>query len=411
MLSVKTPEEVLGLLARQFPDPLPPETVPIARARSRVLAEQIVSTEYIPGFDRSTVDGYALRARDSFGCSEAIPAILPLCGAVEMGKAAPEALRPGTCVPIPTGGALPEGADAVVMLEYTEDYGDGSIGIFRPAAPGENLIYKGDDARPGTRILPAGRRLTVPDVGALAAMGITAVSVVRRPVVGILSTGDELVPPEAVPADGQVRDVNSAVLTALCESAGAVCETFGIIPDDEAALGSVLDAALARCDTVLISGGSSVGQKDAVSRVIEGRGQLLFHGIAMKPGKPTMLGKAGGKGIWGLPGHPVAAFFTAQLFVCPYLAALGGTRMETHAVRARLTAPVSANHGRAQYTGVLLREAQGELLAEPIRSKSGLIVTLAGSDGYLCVPRDCEGFAAGEMIDVTRYSFRAGEEA
>ena len=406
MLSVKTPEEVLSMCAEQFPEALPGEKIPVCSAWGRVLAEELVCGEYIPGFDRSTVDGYAIRAVDSFGCSEAIPAILPLGAAVEMGKSAPEPLEKGRCVPIPTGGALPKGADAVVMIEYTEDYGDGSVGIFKPAAPGENVIYKGDDARPGKRILSAGRRLTAPDIGALAAMGMPSVSVVRKPLVGILSTGDELVPPEEAPAAGQVRDVNSATLAALCQSAGAECETYGIVPDDESALGQALDEALSRCDTVIISGGSSVGQKDAVSRVIASRGELLFHGIAMKPGKPTMLGKVGGKGVWGLPGHPVAAFFTAQLFVCPLIARLGGRSMETKTVRARLTEPLSANHGRAQYTGVFLREEGGQLFALPIRSKSGLIVTLADSDGFLCVPRDCEGYPAGAEVDVTLYSFR-----
>ncbi len=404
MLTVKTPEEALAVIREAFPPRPRPEAVGLEEASGRVLFAPVTASEYVPGFDRSTVDGYAVRSADTFGCSDAIPAILTLRGEIAMGEGAGAALDPGCCVAVPTGGAIPAGADAAVMIEYTEDYGDGTIGVCKSAAPGANLIFRGDDVRPGQTVLPAGRRLTAQDVGALAAMGVTEVPVCAKPVVGILSTGDELVPAEAVPAEGQVRDVNSAMLRALAQSAGAKAVCYGILRDDEDLLGNTLDRALAECDVVLISGGSSVGVKDAACRVLAARGDILFHGIAMKPGKPAILGSVGGKPVFGLPGHPVAAFFVSQLFVRPLLDRLQGREPRSYAVPAVLTEAVSANHGRAQYMGVFLSEENGVRYARPIRGKSGLITTLAGSDGWFCIPRDCEGMAAGATVDVFLYA-------
>ena len=404
MLSVKTPEEVYTIMEKAFPPRPVSEEVPLEAACGRVLFGPVTARGFVPGFDRSTVDGYAVQSADTFGCSDAIPAILTLTGEIAMGGGAGSALPSGCCVAVPTGGAMPAGADAAVMVEYTEDYGDGTIGICKSAAPGANLIFKGDDVRPGQAVLPAGRRLTPQDVGALAAMGVAKVAVCRRPVVGILSTGDELIPVEETPQEGQIRDVNSAMLRALAETAGARGICYGILPDEEALLRRTLDQALTECDMVLISGGSSVGMKDATCRVLASRGSVLFHGIAMKPGKPTILGSADGKPVFGLPGHPVAAFFVSQLFVRPLLDRLAGCGPRRYAVPAVLTEAVSANHGRAQYMGVFLSERGGVRYARPIRGKSGLIIALAGSDGYFCIPRDCEGMAAGTSVDVWLYS-------
>ena len=403
MLTVKTPEEALALLETAFPPRPEREEVPLGEARGRVLFGDVRAAEFVPGFDRSTVDGYAVRAADTFGCSEAIPAILTVQGEIAMGQGAGRALRPGCCAAVPTGGAIPEGADAAVMVEYTEDYGDGTVGICKSAAPGSNLIFKGDDVRPGQVVLRAGRRLGAQDIGALAAMGVGTVGVCRRPAVGILSTGDELVPVEEVPGPGQVWDVNAAMLAALVEEAGAVSVPLGILKDDEELLGRALDTALERCDVVLISGGSSVGMKDATCRVLESRGTVLLHGLAMKPGKPTILGRVKGKPVFGLPGHPAAAFFVARLLVRPLLLRLVGQAVRGYTVGAVLTEAVSANHGRAQYMGVFLAEEDGVWYAKPIRGKSGLITALAGSDGYFCIPRDCEGLPAGAVVQVWPY--------
>lgn len=313
-------------------------------------------------------------------------------------------LAPGTCMAIPTGGALPQGADAVVMVEYTEDYGDGAVGICKPVSPGLNLIYKGDDVFPGKPVLSAGRKLTVSDVGALAAMGIESVPVRKAPLVGILSTGDELLPAQAVPGEGQVRDVNGPLLAALCRQAGARARSYGIIPDDPALLEQAVRRGVAECDMLLISGGSSVGAKDATARILEAQGEILFHGIAIKPGKPTILGRAGETPVFGLPGHPAAAFFIAWIYVRAAIAALTGRAPEPRSTPARLAEPVSANHGRAELLAVRLSRERGELYAHPIRAKSGLISSLAGSDGYLMIPRDQEGLPQGAQVQVFFYS-------
>ena len=403
MLEVKTPAEVLALIPKEFKPLGETETISYTEAAGRVLAEDIVAEEYVPDFDRSTVDGYACRAADTFGCSDAIPAILELKGEVLMGQGADFSLPRDACAYVPTGGAIPKGADCAVMLEYTEDYGDGTVGILKPGAPGMNLIFRGDDVYPGKAILKAGRVLTPQDVGALAAVGKTTVSVSRRVKVGVISTGDELVPPDETPGPGQVRDVNTPLLTAMLRDFGAEAISYGIVVDDEALLRRKVQQAADECDAVIISGGSSVGVKDAACRLIESMGELLLHGIAVKPGKPTILGKAGNKPLIGLPGHPVAACFVAQLFVLPLLKRLEGRAQEEYAVAAELTESVGANHGREQINACRLRRENGRLLAAPIRSKAGLITQLAGADGYFIIARDCEGLPKGAQIQVYPY--------
>ena len=401
MLSVKTPEEVLVLIESEFVPVTAVETVSLSAAMGRVLAEDIAATEYVPDFDRSTVDGYAVRARDIFGCTDAIPAILPLQGEVLMGEGAEFSLQKECCVAVPTGGAVPTGADSVVMIEYTEDYGDETIGITKSVAPGQNMIFRGDDVFPGKVILQKGRVLSSQDIGALAAIGRVQVPVVKKLTVGVISTGDELVAPEVKPGPGQVRDVNSPMLEAMLTAFGANVINYGIVVDDEVLLTKKVYKAVAECDAVLLSGGSSVGVKDAACRIIESMGKLLLHGIAIKPGKPTILGKTGVKPLVGLPGHPVAAYFITKLFVLPLLGRLMDRKQKTYTTTAKLTENISANHGRAQYHCCRLEQKNGELYARPIRGKSGLITTLAGADGYFCITRDCEGLPQNAEIQVT----------
>ena len=401
MLSVKTPEEVLALIENEFAPVAATEIVSLSAAMGRVLAEDIAAAEYVPDFDRSTVDGYAVRARDTFGCNDAIPAILPLQGEILMGQGAEFALQKECCVAVPTGGAVPEGADSVVMVEFTEDYGDGTIGILKSAAPGQNMIFRGDDVYPGKVILQKGRVLSSQDIGALAAIGRVQVPVVKKLTVGVISTGDELVPPQVKPGPGQVRDVNSPMLEAMLAGFGVNVINYGIVVDDEGLLSRKVTRAVAECDAVLLSGGSSVGVKDAACRIIESMGKLLLHGIAIKPGKPTILGKAGDKPLVGLPGHPVAAYFITKLFVLPLLSRLMGRKQEIYTTTASLSENISANHGRAQYHCCRLERKEGKLMAYPIRGKSGLITTLAGADGYFCIERDCEGLPRFAQIQET----------
>ncbi len=406
MLNVITLEEALSLIRRAFVPAAGKERLPLSRALGRVLAEDLTASEYVPDFDRSTVDGYALRARDTFGCSDAIPAILTRQAEVRMGEGADFVLREGCCVAVPTGGAVPQGADSVCMLEYAEDYADGTIGVARPTAPGENMIFRGDDVRPGKVLLYEGHTLRPQDLGALAALGVSEVSVYTPLCMGVLSTGDELVPPEAAPGPGQIRDVNSVLVQSQLASFGVETVFYGIVPDDEGRLRETVARALAECDGVILSGGSSVGVKDASARVISSFGPLLFHGLALKPGKPTLLGKCGNKPLIGLPGHPVAAFFVTELFVLPLLGWLGGKGGTPRWLTARVTENVSANHGRAQICPCRLRREGDELWAEHIRTKSGLITALTGADGYFCVERDREGLMQGATVKV----FCFGEE-
>lgn len=401
MLQVKTPEEAKKIILDNFKGSTPAkEVLPLVACTGRVLAKNVYAEEFVPGFDRSSVDGYAVIASDTFGCSDSMGAILKLKGIVNMGKNAEFELFPGECAYVPTGGAVPDGADAVVMIEYTESYGGGEIGILKPAAPGNNMVYRGDDVFPGKLVIKAGRTLRSEDIGALAALGVCEVSVVKKPVVGIISTGDELVEINETPGAGQVRDVNSSMLGAAICSFGAQPKQYGIVRDGYQRLKEALTEALSECDAVLISGGSSVGQMDSTCAVIEETGELLLHGIAMKPGKPTIVGKVNGKPVFGLPGHPVAAHFVSEIFVRPLVEELLGCEEKIISVRAKLSEAVSANHGRAQYSGVRLETRDGELYANPIRTKSGLISSLAGCDGYFCIERDSEGAAKDEEITV-----------
>lgn len=403
MLKVKTPDEVIKIIDENFKAIGKVEELDLLCALGRVLAEDIKADEFIPNFTRSTVDGFAVISKDTFGCSESIPAVLPVAEEIEMGSMPTKALKHDTCVKVPTGGAIPENADAVVMLEYTESYGDGSIGIFKSAAPGSNIIYKGDDAKPGDILLKAGYKITAQDVGSLAAMGIRKVKVAAKPTVGIISTGNELVPSDAVPKDGQIRNVNSDLLAAIVLESGSNFIDYGILKDEESLLSNTLDKALEECDMVLISGGSSAGEKDKTADVIASKGELLFHGIAMKPGKPTILGSANGKAIFGLPGHPVASYFVAKLFVNHAIARITGKEQSEFHVKAILSESLASNHGRAQYGGVKLTRENDKLIANPIHSKSGLITTLAQSDGFYEIDSECEGIKSGDEIEVYVY--------
>ena len=403
MLTVKSPEEALAIICARFlPVPAGAESVGLNDACGRILHAGVIAGEYVPGFDRSTVDGYAVISADTFGCSETIPAMLALTGEVLMGKSAQDNLRPGTCIAVSTGGDLPDGADAVVMLEHAEDYGGGLVGITSPVAPGNNIIFRGDDVSPGDMVLTGGTRLSPHDIGILAALGSSSVGVRRRPMAAIISTGDELVGTAVTPSRGQVRDVNTPLLMTQVRQFGADVRSYGIIQDDEGALSEAVTRASDDCDVVLISGGSSAGMRDLTARVIETMGEILFHGVAMKPGKPTILGDIGGKPVLGLPGHPVAAYFVTELFVGPLVGLLTGAPVTTEKRRvltASISEAISANHGRAEYIAVALEN--GDATARPIKGKSGLIASLAGTDGYISIPRDCEGIAKGAQVSVT----------
>ena len=401
MLEVKTPREVIEIIEdRLSAGADQTERIRTVTALGRILHRDIISSEDIPGFNRSTVDGYAVAAADTFGCSESIPAVLTLAGEVLMGESAEYSLEPGKCVIVSTGGELPDGADAAVMVEHTEDYGSGLIGMKKPAAPGNNVIFKGDDVSVGENVLTVGTELTPHDIGILSALGYSEVEVRRKPVVGVISTGDELVATSSVPRRGQVRDVNTPMLLTAVTRFGSATKDFGIIRDDEEAMVAALRKAASTCDIVIISGGSSAGVRDLTARVIETEGEILFHGIAMKPGKPTIFGLVEGKPIFGLPGHPVAAYLVTELFVRPLISKFMGAVVRRHTTKAQISETISSNHGREEYIAVRL-DTDG--IAHPIRGKSGLIASLAGVDGYICIPRDNEGLKKDAEVTVTYF--------
>jgi len=382
------------------------ETVPLARAAGRVLARDLVCEQDLPGFRRSTVDGFAVQAASTFGASEGAPALLDVVGEVVMGRAATTPAGPGRAVRIPTGGMVPEGADAIVMIEHTEALDDLTIEVGRAMAPGDNLIAADEDAAAGQVVLTTGQRVRPQEAGLLAAIGQVEVEVFRRPVVAILSTGDEVVPPESPPGPGQVRDVNATTLSALVEQAGCVALPLGIVADDFDALLSACRQGFEQADTLLISGGSSVGTRDHTLDVLRALpdAELLVHGVAIKPGKPTLLARSGPKAVWGLPGHVASAMVVFRVLVEPFLHHIAGLSTPSdpygHRVAARLSRNVASVQGRTDFVRVSLHQEGDTLWAVPVLGRSGLLRTMVGAHGLICVDRDTEGLDQNAPVDV-----------
>jgi len=404
-LKVKTAEEVLALVDRIAP--LGEETVPLEEAAGRVLARDIHAAGDVPHFRRAVMDGYAVRARDTFGATESLPALLRVGGEVFMGKPAEVVVGPGEAVIVPTGGAIPEGADAVVMVEYTQEVGDGTIEVTRPVAPGDNILEPGDDIAQGSPLFRAGWPLRSQDVGVLAAVGLRSVPVFRLPRVAILSTGDEIVSPETDPVPvGKIRDINTFVLAAQVREAGGLPGLRRVVPDDPEGLAAECRQALTDHDVVLLSGGSSVGARDYTVQVLDrlSGAELLVHGVAIRPGKPTILARLGAKLLWGLPGQPASAMIVFTAFVRPSLLRLQGVnpalRPKTHSCRAVLRRNMPSVHGRADYIRVRLLEEDGTVWAEPVFGGSAMISSLSQADGYVIVPEHVEGYEAGTPVMV-----------
>jgi molybdopterin molybdotransferase len=372
------------------------ETVALEDAYGRVLAEDITAGEDIPGFTRSVVDGYAVIAADTTGAGEAMPAMLENIGRVAMGAAEERRIVPGQCCYVPTGGILPPGADAMVMVEYTEAVGDDVL-VHRPVAPGENLIARGEDFAAGAVVLEAGRRCSPRDLGVLAALGKAEVPVAARPRVGIISTGNELVPVTATPGPAQVRDANTSLAAGFVRERGGEPVRYGIVRDEREALKEALAAATAACDVVLLSGGSSKDERDMCAATINEAGEVLIHGVAIAPGKPTIIGRVGTTPVIGLPGHPASAYVVLIAIAGPLLAAMTGEKRAVRTAAARLTQNVPSARGRDDYVRVAL---DGEGGAVPLFGKSGLLNTLAASSGLVRVPASREGLEVGEEVEV-----------
>ncbi len=402
---VKTREQVWGEFQRF--SLLGTEEVPLAQGLNRILAEPIVSKEDLPPFIRSTVDGYAVRAQDTFGASESLPSLLEIVGEVGMGEVPALELSNGKAVRIPTGGMLPAGADSAVMVEYTEELDQKSVTISRSVAPLENVIRPGDDFSAGQVALQAGRRLRAQEIGLLAGLGQAKITVRRQPKAAIISTGDEIVPVEQDPQPGELRDINSHSLAAMVREYGGVPLLLGLAPDQFSELRTKCQQALDGADICLISGGSSVGSRDLTLDVLTSlnHSEVLVHGVAISPGKPTILVKTGEKGFWGLPGHVASAMVVFQVLVRPFMSYLSGTALslgEGRPIQARLSRNVASKQGREDFIRVRLRQEDRGLTADPIFGESALISTLVNADGLICIHRHAEGLYAGEVVDVIR---------
>jgi len=425
-LQLLPPDDARALLLAQLGSSNPlSEVIETETALQRVTAEPVMAPHALPEFPRSTVDGYAVRGRDTFGATDSLPAYLTLIGEIPMGAAAGLSIHDGECALIHTGGMLPEGADAVVMLEHTqsvrhhreagqahrEKAARDEIEVLRSAAAGENTIAVGEDVEAGSAVIPAGRRIRPAEIGGLMALGITRVRVVMRPRIGLISSGDEVLEPTERPKPGQVRDVNAFALAALIERVGGAPVRYGIVPDDKARLKEVAAKALVECEAVIITAGSSASTRDMTAEVISslGRPGVLVHGINTRPGKPTILGVCNGKAVIGLPGNPVSALVNGYLFVAPLIEKLLGLQGDAKrpVVMARLTVNLASQAGREDWWPVrLVRRSSGgtdqaaDWNAEPIFGKSNLIFTLAEADGLLRISPDATGVSTGEMVEV-----------
>lgn len=389
-----------------LPGPNAVEVVEVKQAAGRILAETVLSPESLPAWARSNMDGFAVRAADTYGASEGLPAFLDVIGSVAMGEAPQIEVGVKQAVGIATGGMLPDGADAVVMVEYTEPAGSG-IEISRPVAPGENVVQPGEDFAAGEAVAEAGTELHASNLASLHAFGVLNALVGAKPKIYIVSTGDELVSPEIHPKPGQIRDINTTALAASVEEDGGVVVGQARVGDDRQALSQILTDAVARADVVIVSGGSSVSTHDFTAESIDilGKPGVLAHGVAMTPGKPTIIGYAQDTFIFGLSGHPSAALVVYNVLIKPLLWRLqGGREIDYERKRRFLAATLDRNlvskSGRTDFIRVSLREDAGRIMATPIFGSSGLIMTLAKADGTIEVPDFKEGLSKGHEVVV-----------
>jgi len=404
LFTVRTPGEAWQLFINHFQPTVRTERVATSDALDRVLAEAPIAPQDLPDFERSTVDGYAVNAADTYGASATLPAFLDVIGEVPMGQASTLTLAVGHAALVHTGGMIPAGANAVVMIENTQRVDANSIEVLKPVADGENVIHIGEDIRIGTNVLPAGRPLRPQDLGGLLALGITDVTVAIPPRVAILSTGDEVIPPDQQPQPGQIRDINSYTLAALTRRAGGLPISHGIIPDNRTALEETARRAHADAEIVVLSAGSSVSYRDMSVDVIDTLGEpgVLVHGVSVKPGKPTILAVAGGKAVFGLPGNPVSAMVIFDLFITPTIRLLlGATAPPQQQLQAKLARNVASTTGREDYVQVRLERRDDGLWAVPVFGKSNLIYTLVNAEGVVKVSLDSNGIRAGEWVTVS----------
>ncbi len=410
--NVKTLEEVFSLVD-QFPA-VGREIIDVGDACSRILAADLTAGRDMPGFRRATMDGYAVHAASTYGASEASPAWLELAGSVLMGDVPDFGLAPGQAASISTGGMLPKGADSVVMVEHTEAVDEGSVEIYKSVAPLQNVIDAAEDFARDQTVLADGTFIRPQEAGLAAGLGFSELTVYRVPRVGIISTGDEIIPITQEPGFGKIRDINSYSLAGFIQEAHALPVRYGIIKDNPASLKTACERALQECDMVLISGGSSVGTRDYTVEVLSSLAdtQVLVHGMSVSPGKPTILAKSANKPVWGLPGQVVSAMVVVKIIVIPFLQRLQGYMKPVRQIRvpAKLTRNVSSAQGRRDFVRVVLEDNPFKngpleqeacpLLARPVLGKSGLIRTMIHADGLLEIGEHVEGLEKETLVDI-----------
>ena len=405
-LSLIPPNQARSILLEHLDDYWQIEKVAVNSAPGRITAIDVNAPGPLPDFRRSTVDGFALVAKDTHGVSDSLPGYLVVVGEVPMGAVPNFTIQTGQCALIHTGGMLPDGADAVIMLENTQKANETEVEILKSLPEGENVIQVGEDVSEDQVIIPAGRQLRSVEIGGLMAFGIQEVLVFRPPLVGLISSGDEVVPPERSPMPGQVRDVNTYSLGAMFRREGGESKSYGIIPDQKYLLKQVAEQAMNECDIVIISAGSSASTRDLTVQVIRSLGEpgVLVHGVNLRPGKPTILAVCNGKAVIGLPGNPVSAFVAAWLFIVPVLRQLLhiSSPLPGPVYTARLTINLPSVAGREDWIPVRIKPnaGQNEFLAEPVFGKSNLIFTLVRADGWIRIPPAANGLAAGERAEV-----------
>jgi len=404
-LELVTPEEALEILFDTISPQIVSEVIPTEDALGRVTAEEIFSPQDLPEFRRSTVDGYAVNAKNTHGASESLPAYLKIVGEVPMGAVPEFNLAGKACSIIHTGGMLPEGADAVVMLEDTQILDSREVEIYRSVAVNQNVIEVGEDIKSGTPVISKGVRLRPAEIGGLMALGITSIKTAKRPRIAILSSGDEVIPPHQQPHPGQVRDVNSYTLGSLVQDLGGEPLHYGIISDSREDMTAAMQKALRECDHLIVTAGSSASARDLTAEIMNSLGDpgVLVHGVSIKPGKPTIFGVSGSQVMVGLPGNPVSALVIAMILVAPVIEAylgLEGNRPKP-ALQAKITVNVASQAGREDWIPVrLVTTDQGEYLAEPVFGRSNLIFILARSDGLVKIPAPSTGIEAGSSVVV-----------
>ncbi|MBZ9606986.1 molybdopterin molybdotransferase MoeA [Clostridium estertheticum] len=399
VVSVKEAKQIID---SSFIYKIESEKINIMQSVNRISFKDIKAECNIPEFKRSTVDGFAVRSRDVFGASEGLPSMLELKGEVFMGNIPPSDIAGGECLYVPTGGMLPESVDSVVMVEYSHKLDDNTILIYSPVAMGDNVIQIGEDINTQDIVVKKGSKLRPYEIGVLASIGISEVMVYKRPRVGIISTGDEVVPCEVKPSLGEVRDINTYLIWSLLLEDGMEPVSYGIIKDDYELLKSATQKAFNECDVVLISGGSSVGTKDHTLKVIASfdDGEVLVHEIAVKPGKPTIIGKHKEKIIFGLPGHPLACCIIYKILVQNYIYSLMLQSEKIYGTNAVMSINYHKAKGREEYLPVELETIEGMVIAKPVFGKSGIITAFSKAWGYIKIEKNAEGLKEGQAVEV-----------